>query len=136
MKQPLFIFTAKDGNTEFAGMTKVRLKEYLLANEGKIFEIRRRENKRSLSQNRYMWVYLEVISAETGNDANELHEMLRRKLLPPKFITVLGEEIKIPRSTTELSKTEFGEYLEKICALTEVPLPDKTLAGYDDDSHY
>lgn len=130
MTQPLFIFTAKDGNTEFAGMTKVRLKEYLLAHEGKVFEIRMRETKRTMTQNRYYWLYLEVISAETGNGANDLHEYFRRALLSPKFITVMGKEVKMPRSTTELSKTEFGEYLDRICAETNVPLPDPEAAGF------
>lgn len=136
MTQPSFIFTAKNGSTDFAPMTKVRLKEYLTAHEGKVFEIRMRENKRSLNQNAYYHVYLEVIEAETGNNANDLHEYFRRLLLPPKFVTVMGKTIRMPTSTTELSKTDFGTYLEKINAECGVPLPDKTLAGYDDDSHY
>lgn len=132
MKQPLFIFRATGGKPQFAELSEIRFREHLKDHEGKTYEIFLRESKRSLSQNRYYWMYLELITSEgRGKDsAEDLHEFLRRKLLSPKFITVRGEEIKIPRSTTELSKTDFGEYLEKICALTEVPLPDPTEAGY------
>ena len=86
--------------------------------------------KRSNSQNAYYWLYLGVIESETGNGANELHEYFKRALLPPKFITVLEKEIKIPRSTSELTKAEFGEYMDKICSETGVPLPDPEEAGY------
>ena len=36
----------------------------------------------------------------------------------------MGKEIKIPKSTTELKKHEFSEYMEKICAETNVEIPD------------
>jgi len=85
---------------------------------------------RSLSQNSYYWVYLGVIADETGDNAEDLHEFFKRKLLPPVFKTIQGEEIKLPRSTTDLSKGEFTEYLDKICALTNIPLPDPKAAGY------
>lgn len=128
----LFIFKAQNGKPSFAEQSEIIFRQHLKEHEGKTYEIRLRETKRSLSQNRYYWMYLELIVSEgKGKDtAEDLHEFLRRKLLPPKFITVRGEEIKIPRSTTELSKTEFGEYLEKICALVEVPLPDPVAAGF------
>ena len=85
---------------------------------------------RSLSQNAYYWAYLRVIEQETGHTADDLHEYLKRKLLPPRFITILDQEIKIPASTTKLNKHEMGEYLDKIAALTGVPLPDPEMAGY------
>lgn len=132
MKHPIFIFKAVSGKPQFAEQSEILFRQHLKEHEGKVYEIFLRESKRSLSQNRFYWFYLELIVSEgKGKDtAEDLHEFLRRKLLPPKFLTVRGEEIKVPRSTTELSKTEFGEYLEKICALTEVPLPNPEEAGY------
>lgn len=130
MKQ-LFIFTVKNGKPNFGSdFNESRFRVFLQDNEGKEFGIVKKENKRSNQQNRYYWLYLQVIEQETGNIADDLHEYFRRKFLPPKFITVMGKEIKIPSSTTELNKVEFGEYLEKICAETEVPLPDIKLAGF------
>lgn len=87
-------------------------------------------SKRSNSQNSFYWLYLEVIARETGDDASDLHEFFKRKLLPPKFIKVRCEEVKIPASTTELGKADFAEYMEKICALTGVPIPDPKAAGF------
>jgi hypothetical protein len=42
----------------------------------------------------------------------------------------MGETINIPASTTELNKQDFSDYLDRICALTEIELPDPELAGY------
>ncbi len=66
----------------------------------------------------------------TGENADDLHQYFKRKLLPPVFKKIRGEEIKLPASTTDLDKIAFGEYLDKIAALTEIPLPDPEAAGY------
>lgn len=69
---------------------------------------------RTIRQNAYYWCYLNIIERETGNDSNELHEYFKRKFLQPKLINVLGHEIKIPGSTTKLSKLDFSDYIAKI----------------------
>lgn len=130
MKHPLFIFKAVSGKTHFAEQSEILFRQHLREHEGAVYEIRLRETKRSLSQNAFYWVYLEICAAETGHTADELHEYFRRTLLPPKFIHVMGKEIRIPKSTTELSKTEMGEYLERINAETQIPLPNPEDAGY------
>jgi hypothetical protein len=66
----------------------------------------------------------------TGDNADDLHEFFKRKCLPPRFIKAQGQEVRIPGSTTDLSKDAFGEYLDKIAALSGVPLPDPEAAGY------
>lgn len=93
-------------------------------------DIDKKTNVRSRSQNNYYWMYLGVIEDETGNEANDLHELFKRKFLPPQFKTILGHDLKLPASTTTLSKHDFSEYMEKICAETGVPIPDPELAGY------
>jgi len=85
---------------------------------------------RSRSQNSYYWLYLGIIAAETGDNADDLHEFFKRTLLPPVFKTIRGEEVRLPGSTTDLDKAQFGEYLDKIAAMTEVPLPDPESAGF------
>lgn len=130
-KSTTFIFKVNkkiDGRWIFmdfgSGFNESRFADCLKENEGKLFRIEKEISTRSLSQNKLYWLYLGVIEQETGNIANDLHELFRRTLLPPKFIKVMGKEIKIPMSTTELNKTDFGEYLDKIAAETNVPIPD------------
>ncbi len=86
--------------------------------------------RRSTNQNNYYWLYLGIIEEETGNLASDIHEYAKRKFLPPRFITVKGETIKVPGSTTKLTKTEFGEYLDKISAWSGITLPNPEDAGY------
>jgi len=120
-----------EGHLDFGSdFNLARFREWCREHEGAWLKIEHEPPKRSRSQNNYYWVYLQAIERETGNNANDLHEYFKRTLLPPVFKTVLGKEFKIPASTTELSKVEMGEYLDKIAALTEVPLPDPKAAGY------
>lgn len=102
-----------------------KFNEYLASLKGIYrLEFKQVKTQRSLNQNNFYWLYLGVIAQETGDDPNSLHEYFKRSLLPPKIISVLGKSIKIPASTTELSKIEMGEYMERICALTNIPIPE------------
>ncbi len=85
---------------------------------------------RSSSQNSYYWVYLHVIEAETGQNANDVHEWAKRRFLPARTIKVNGQELRIAGSTKELDKASFTEYLDKIAAEVGIPLPDPVAAGY------
>lgn len=120
-------------NGKLAIDTPEKWKRYLSGlNEGEklVMEIDKRKKHRSLSQNAYYWLYLEIIENETGNLADDLHEYFKRKFLKPTEKTIMGETIKLPSSTADLDKHDFGEYLDKICAMTNVPLPDPEAAGY------
>ena len=120
----------KDGR--LAIETPDKWKKYLSGLEGKkmILNIDKYKTRRSLPQNSYYHLYLSVIESETGNTHNELHEYFKRIFLQPTEHTILGKRVKLPRSTTELSKIEMSDYLEKICALVQIPLPDPELSGY------
>jgi hypothetical protein len=126
-----FVALAHNGQLDFGSeFNTARLRTYLADHEGKQFRVDEIKTTRSLSQNAYYWLFLGIIERETGNNADDLHEFFKRKLLPPRFTTVLGQEIRLPATTTELSKSDFGDYLDKIAALTGVPLPDPQLAGF------
>ena len=101
-----------------------RFRQFCKDNIGKTLRIEKQISTRSLSQNQLYWLFLGVIERETGNSANDLHELFRRTLLPPKFIKVLDKEIKIPKSTTELNKLEFADYLDKISSEVGIEIPD------------
>lgn len=124
MIHPLFIFTAKSGKPSFAEQSEILFRQHLQQHEGAIYEVYQRTKKRTLNQNALYWLFLDHIEQETGNNADYLHEYFRRTLLPPKFIKVLGKEIKVPKSTTELNSYEFRNYLDKIAAESNVAIPD------------
>ncbi|MFM2394179.1 MAG: hypothetical protein RLZZ546_2161 [Bacteroidota bacterium] len=126
-----FILIAKEGKlssgTEF---NKNRLIEELRQNEGKQYRLEKIKAKRSMLQNNLYWHYLGVIEQETGNESTDLHSYFRDKFIPPKFVRIKGKEHRVSGSTTRLNKVQFGEYMEKICAETGVPIPDPKLVGY------
>ena len=126
-----FILEVKQGRlTAKTEQNRARLSEHLKENEGKKYRLQKIQEKRSLNQNSYYWLYLGVIEVETGNNATDLHEIFKRKFLPPRFVTYKGKEVKLPRSATDLSKLDMGEYLDKISAECDVPLPDREAAGF------
>lgn len=107
-----------------------RFREWCKANPGKWVRIEEQVPVRTRSQHNYYWVYLEVVSRETGHTAEELHAWAKKTFLPRRYATVMGKEVEIEPTTKTLSKLAFGEYLDRICAETGVSLPDPQAAGY------
>lgn len=127
----VWLIKAKDGGLDLGSeFNKAKLKEHLKEHEGKTYRLEYVQPKRSLSQNNYYWMYLGVIARETGDHEKALHEFFKQEFLPKKTIAILGKARTITKSTTSLTKLEMGEYLDKICAMSGVPLPDPQEAGY------
>lgn len=84
-----------------------------------------RRPKRSEQQNRYYWgVYLPRIARETGEkDLDRLHELFKGKFLTEGVVEVLGEKVRLKRSTTRLSVSEFCQFIIDIETLTGVEAP-------------
>lgn len=125
-----FIISVQDGQPAFTSDTQRGLfNKFLSQFEGKKvwMTLDTRLPKRSDRQNRFYWLYLEVISREKGYFPEELHTMFKQQFLAIGQKQVLGVNIIATRSTTDLNKLEFGEYLAKIESLTEVPIPDVSI---------
>lgn len=80
-----------------------------------------RKSKRSLPQNRYYFgVCVNMVKEalhDLGHDISleETHEWMKSKFNYTEIVnTNTGEVERVPRSTTELSKEDFGAYIEKI----------------------
>lgn len=88
-------------------------------------EIHTRKPKRSDQQNRYLWgVYYPLIANETGErDIDRLHEFFKGKFLTTGIVEVMGEKVRIKKSTTELSKVDFTMFIMDIEALTGIMSP-------------
>jgi hypothetical protein len=69
---------------------------------------------RTINQNRLYWMWLTLLSDETGNDRDDLHDYFRRKYLPWSQKDVMGETMFLVSSTTKLDTKQFTDYLENI----------------------
>lgn len=125
------IRATEDGGLDFGSdINRARLKEHLKEHAGKNYRLEYVQPKRSLSQNNYYWMYLELIARETGNHKNALHKVFSEEFLPKRTEVIYGKPRTFTKSTTKLTKVEFGEYLDQICAMSNVPLPDPQEAGF------
>jgi hypothetical protein len=111
----------KDGNVFFRNQKQVS--KDILQSGWTEFEvtIEKKKKKRSIQVNRYYWgvVVSSVRDAfrELGNevDSELTHEFLKGRFHYTEFIdTKTGECIKLPKTTTEMSNSEFSEYIERI----------------------
>lgn len=108
-----------------------RWHDFLKENEGKWLRIDKPKVVRTLSQNSFYWIYLEMISRETGNDPEDLHDFFKGKLLPRKVVVIKGRKTahnyEKMSSTTKLTKLEMGDYMDRIAVLTGITIPDVAL---------
>ena len=83
-----------------------------------VWEVRIRPYKasRSLQQNALYWKWLGIIAAETGHDADEIHEFCKLKFLPPVFVEIKGEVREARRTTTKLKVDEMSNYMNRVYA--------------------
>lgn len=114
--------------TEYA---KELFTDFLRQFEGKEvwLSVDERMPNRTEAQNRYYWLYLTLISHETGADIEALHAWAKGKFLTETITEVYGDKVRITKSTTELSKTDFSDYIRKIEVETEILAPDTTPFG-------
>ena len=77
--------------------------------------VERVKNSRSQRQNNYYWFCMEVISKEQGNTPSELHDIFKSLFLKTKRVWRAGNVTTL-KSTTQLTKGEFVEYMENIKA--------------------
>lgn len=90
-----------------------------------------RKPKRSTSQNSYYWgCVLPTISAETGEEVEDLHELFKQRFLVNGKKMVRGHEIVVYRSTTELNVGEFSDFISRIEVWTGIHIPTPEEAGF------
>ena len=77
-------------------------------------KIVKRTEKRTLAQNRLYHLWLNCISAETGNEVDILAEYFKQKFLGVRERVIHGDYVRVALSTTELNTEEFKRYLDRI----------------------
>lgn len=98
------------------------LEEWARQNPGRniLVKFERRGSKRSLPQNAYyhgivvqsVMLGLREIGYSLSHD--ETHFFLKAKFNPVQVPNKHGEAIELPGTTTQLNKTEFSDYIERI----------------------
>lgn len=90
------------------------------APNGFVMEIRHED--RTSQQNRFYWALLRDISEQLRPqkviyDADVWHEHMKTKFLIPKLMKLPNGKYKeIDRTTTELTKQEFSDFVEQVLA--------------------
>lgn len=90
---------------------------YILGLEGNKWEvvIQEHKRKRSLSQNRLMWMWIPYLAKNFGYSDDEMHEELKYAFIGEQSYTNRkGIKRVRPKSTTDLKTKEMAEYLTKI----------------------
>ena len=90
-----------------------------------ILTVSNKKLKRTQQQNRYYWgVYLPLISSETGeSNLDRLHILFKGKFLTKEIVEVLGEKVRVTKSTTQLGIGDFCEYILAIQNETGIEAP-------------
>lgn len=118
-----------------------RLEEWSRQNAGKQVQIRieKRGSKRSSPQNRYYHgvvvqeVKLGFLNIGYEMTAEQTHEWLKERFNPIAVENKLGVTIDMPGSTTQMTKSQFSEYIEKIARFASeylgivIPAPNEHL---------
>lgn len=101
-------------------------------------QVHNRRPKRTEAQNRYYWgAYLPLIAEETGEkDLDRLHELFKGKFLTQGVVDVLGQKVRMKKSTTELGVGEFCQYIIDIESETGIASPPTESFGIAPIQHY
>ena len=75
----------------------------------------KRKARRTLPQNSTYWMWLGNLEEATGEPTGKFHKWFGMMFIP-EDIVINGIPFKDRRSTTELNRKEFSDYLEKIQA--------------------
>lgn len=78
--------------------------------------------RRTIDQNRLLFLWINCISSETGQDKDNLHRYFKDKFLTRDYIRVFGKQIYIEPTTTTLDTKQFADYLNQIQVFAQVEL--------------
>ena len=97
--------------------------------------IEKKKKHRSIQQNRWYWAAIKIMADHTGYTSNEMHEVCKLKFLKVELVNEkTGEVFEYVRSTTDLTTTEFSNYMDEIRLFAaetfslEIPLPNEQTA--------
>jgi hypothetical protein len=80
-------------------------------------KIAKKVKRRSMPQNRLMWMWFACIGQDTGQSVESIHDYYAYKFLP-RYITELetGAQVRVPGHTSTLTTEAFTEFLNQVQA--------------------
>ena len=100
-----------------------------------VVNIKLHKKKRSLPQNRLMWMWLHCIKDETGNSVDSLYQYFCSQYLPWNGELVFGTEVHTIGGSSQLNTKEFTDFLDNIkveMAEQGIYLPQPNDLGWDE----
>lgn len=105
-----------------------------------IGEIKARRKVRSIASNRLLWMWLQCIQDETGNDKDTLYKYFCQKFLPEIKRELFGDEVIVTSGSSKLDSKQFTTFLDSIKLFMNengVQLPEPGDDSWDDFyAHY
>lgn len=114
------VHTYHPGNAEQHAKLGKILRELPENKNGYLIKITRNNPNRSIDQNSYYWVILQIISISTGEfDRERLHAICKRKFNSEVVTLPSGDSEVIPLSTTDLDTAQFTAYVKRVKSWAE-----------------
>jgi len=76
--------------------------------------VRDYQKLRTKKQNSLYWRWLGILRKESGNSKDVLHAYYKDKFLPSITESYAGEQIRVTKSTRDLTPREFTDYLSEV----------------------
>lgn len=84
-----------------------------LSNGEYVLTITKRRERRTLSQNALLWMWLRCIAEDTGNTTDDLYDVFCSKFLR-KRVEVNGDVVECCKTSSQLNTAEMTAFLDNI----------------------
>ena len=84
-----------------------------LSNGEYVLTITKRRERRTLSQNALLWMWLRCIAEDTGNTTDDLYDVFCSKFLR-KRVDVNGDVVECCKTSSQLNTAEMTAFLDNI----------------------
>lgn len=104
------IFTKEGGRVDLGRLDAL---VGTLSNGEYVLTITKRRERRTLSQNALLWMWLRCIAEDTGNTTDDLYDVFCSKFLR-KRVEVNGDVVECCKTSSQLNTAEMTTFLDNI----------------------
>jgi hypothetical protein len=104
------IFTKEGGRADLGRLDAL---VSTLSNGEYVLTITKRRERRTLSQNALLWMWLRCIAEDTGNTTDDLYDVFCSKFLR-KRVEVNGDVVECCKTSSQLNTGEMTVFLDNI----------------------